>query len=105
MESGRVPQKSTPSPESITTLFIDYSTFEEHGAFYEYENVLKKIMERTASHDPNAYLVEDDKVELALQNLYMDEVEARRDAAQEYDMGNEYDAYKSPHGDLLIKEF
>ena len=81
---------------------IDYSTFEEDGAFYEHEKALKKIVERTASHDPNAFLVEDDRLELALHKLYMDEVEARRDAAQEYDVGNEYDAYNSLHGDLLI---
>ena len=30
---------------------------------------------------------------------------ARRDATQEYDMGNEYDASKSLHGDLLINGF
>ena len=62
-------RKKAPQAHKVLRPFseppiIDYSTFHEHGAFYEYEKSFLKIVERTASHDPNAFLVEDYKVQL-----------------------------------------
>lgn len=59
-------------------------------------------MERTPGHDPNAFLVEDDKVELWLQQAYMTAVEDKRAETVEYDLGEEWESWNELHQDLLI---